>query len=65
MKKMLFITGAKGGPGKTLIAHNCPQALTRLRYQLFFAERTRQRFPRLKSERPIRFKNPTPIFRRY
>jgi hypothetical protein len=65
MKKLVFIMDGGGGPGKTLIAHNCPQALTRLRYQLFFAERTRQRFPRLKSERPIRFKNPTTIFRRY
>jgi hypothetical protein len=65
MKKVLFNTGAKGGPGKTFIAHNYPHALTRLRYPPIFGGRTRQRFPRLKSERPIRFKNPTPIFRRY
>jgi cellulose biosynthesis protein BcsQ len=31
MKKVLFITEAKGGAGKTLIARYCEQALAHLR----------------------------------
>jgi hypothetical protein len=54
MKKILFITDAKGGPGKTLIAHHCLRALTRLHYPPIFGERTPQRFPRLKAKRRSR-----------
>jgi hypothetical protein len=52
MKKMLFITNASGGTGKTIFAHHCGLTQTSLRYQLFFGERTPQRFPRTKSKRP-------------
>jgi hypothetical protein len=43
MKKVLFITDAKGGPGKTLIAHNWQQALAGLRYPPIFGEGTPHR----------------------
>jgi hypothetical protein len=65
MKKVLFITDAKGGPGKTLIAHHCRQALARLHYPPIFGERTPQRFPRPKVKRPSRIKNSTVVFRRH
>jgi hypothetical protein len=62
MKKMLFITGAKGGPGKTLIALNCPQALTRLRYQPVAGDRLQHRLPRPTATRPTGIW--TTVFRR-
>ncbi len=65
MKKILIITNAKGGPGKTLFAHCYRLTLASLRYPPLFSERTPQRLPRLKSKRPLRFKNPTRIFRRH
>jgi hypothetical protein len=64
MKKVLFITDAKGGAGKTLIARHCRQALARLHCTPIFGERTRQRFPRPKAKRPSRIKHSTVIFRR-
>jgi hypothetical protein len=63
MKKMMFITTAKGGLGKTLFAHHCRLIETSLRYQLFFGERTPQRFPRTRSKRPSGIK--ITAFRRY
>jgi len=65
MTKMFLITGSKGGLGKTLIAHRCRHALTRLHYPPIFGERTPQRFPRLKAKRPSRIKHSTAVFRRY
>jgi hypothetical protein len=50
MKKMMVITTAKGGLGKTLFAHHCGLTQTSLRYQLFFAERTPQRYLRTKAK---------------
>jgi hypothetical protein len=50
MKKMLFITNASGGTGKTMFAHHCGLTQTSLRYQLFFAERTPQRYLRTKAK---------------
>jgi hypothetical protein len=50
MKKMLFITNASGGTGKTMFAHHCWLTQTSWRYQLFFAERTPQRYLRPKAK---------------
>jgi hypothetical protein len=63
MKKMLFITNAKGGTGKTHIAHLCQLTKTSLRYQLLFGERTPHPLPRSKAKRPSIVK--TTAFRRY
>jgi hypothetical protein len=65
MKKMLFITDAKGGPGKTLIPHHCRQAPARLHYPPILGAWTPQRLPRPKAKRPFRIKNSTAVFRRY
>jgi hypothetical protein len=50
MKKMIVITTAKGGLGKTLFAHHWWLNQTPLRYQPFFAERTPQRYLRTKAK---------------
>jgi hypothetical protein len=50
MKKLVFIMDGGGGPGKTLIAHHCRQALASLHYPP--GERAPQRSPRAKSKRP-------------
>jgi hypothetical protein len=65
MKKVLFITDARGGPSKTLITHHCRQALARLHYPPIFGERTPQRFLRPKVKRPSRIKHSTVVFRRH
>jgi hypothetical protein len=65
MTKTFLVTGAKGGPGKTLIARHCWPALTRLRYPPIFGERTPRRFPRPKVKRPSRIKNSTVVFRHH
>jgi hypothetical protein len=64
MKKVLFITDAKGGPGKTLIAYDCRQALDGPHYPPIFGERTPQRFPRPKLKRLSRVKNSPVVFHR-
>jgi hypothetical protein len=65
MKRVLFITDAKGGLGKTLIARHCQQALARLHYPPIFGEGTPRRLPRLKVKRPYRIKNSTVVLRRH
>ncbi|MEY9589790.1 hypothetical protein ABIA06_002081 [Bradyrhizobium yuanmingense] len=65
MKKMLFITGAKGGPGKTLVSHHCRQAPTRWHHPPAFGASRPQRLLRPKVKRPFRIKNPMAVFRRY
>lgn len=65
MKKMLFITDAKGGPGKTLILHHRRQAPACLHYPPISGARTPQRLPRPKVERPFRIKNLTAVLPRY
>jgi hypothetical protein len=60
MKKVLFITEAKGGLGKTLIARHCRQPFARLRYQPLAGDRPQHRLPR-----PTRTKNSTVVSRRY
>jgi hypothetical protein len=50
MTKMLFITTAKGGPGKTMFAHDCWFRQTSWRYPQFFAERTPQQYLRTKAK---------------
>jgi len=65
MKKELIIEDGKGGPGKTLIAHHCRQALDPLHHPSIFGERTPQRFPRPKVKRLSRVKNSTVGFRRH
>jgi hypothetical protein len=64
MKKVLFITDTKCGPGKTLIAHHGRPDLKRLHYPRIFCKRTLQRFPRPKATRPSRIKHSTVVFRR-
>ena len=65
MKKVLFITDAKGGLGKTLIAHHRQQALAYLHYPAIFRERTQYRSQQPMAKRPSRIKNSTAVFRRY
>jgi hypothetical protein len=65
MKKVLFITDAKCGPGNTLTGRHCPQALACLHYPAIFRERTQYRLPQPKAKRPTRIKNSTAVFRRY
>lgn len=65
MKKMLFITDAKGGPGKTLVPHHCPQAPARRHDPPIFGALRPQRLPRPKVKRPFRVKNPPTVFRPY
>lgn len=62
MKKMLFITAAEGGPGKTLVPHRCRQAPTRWHHRPMFGGLRPQR-PKVK--RPFRIKNPMAACRRY
>jgi hypothetical protein len=59
MKTLLIIANAKGGTGKTLIAHHYRQAIARLPYPPIFDERIPGRLPRPQLNRPMRFKNST------
>jgi hypothetical protein len=65
MNKVLFITDAKGGLGKTLIAHHCQQALACSHYPAIFRERTQYRLQQPMAKRPSRIKNSTAALRHY